>query len=438
MSSTTINVKNISHLTSEKEVRDFFSFCGKISTLSVTPISADPESTKSATVTFEKDTAAKTALLLDNTQLGPNSVQVSGVAGLDELASDSADASRSDEIDQEDKPRSRIIAEYLAHGYVVGDQAVQKAIELDKKHGFSDRFTTALKVFDSKYQATNKARSMDNTCGVTKTAGAGWRGINHYFEKALGTPTGQRVRTFYTQSEKQALDIHNEARRLANLRKSEAAAGEPVSSDTKEKTTYIDSDNMKSFGGKPIRHPEHGCNNTVFPRNTRARTLAVAPEDLATSQASFTAAVVRSVGAAKGAIDALPVELEGRGAGFQDSKVGRGRPDWWESFTGLVGTRHYSLVIAASSLTRQLSIDDSWYDTSLHSQESLYDREAPVIWDKLAAKGEMTVGRTPALPTSVNEGNHNIDDEGWTFAEREQDEANPEGAKSGEAIIKDL
>jgi hypothetical protein len=50
----------------------------------------------------------------------------------------------------------------------------------------------------------------------------------------------------------------------------------------------------------------------------------------------------------------------------------------------------------------------------------------------------MTVGRTPTLPTGVNEDNHNINDEGWTFAEREQDETNPEGAERGEAIIKDL
>jgi len=241
MSSATVHVKNISHLTSEKEVRDFFSFCGKITNLTVTPISADPDSTKSAAVTFEKDTAAKTALLLDNTQLGANSVQVSGAAGLDELASGqvSSDTThRSDgEIEQEDKPRSRIIAEYLAHGYVVGEQAVQKAIELDKKHGFSHRFTAALHNFESKYHATDKARSMDTTYGVTEKANAGWRSLSHYFEKALGTPTGQRVRTFYTQSEKQALDIHNEARRLANLRKSEASAGgAPTSSDT-EKTT---------------------------------------------------------------------------------------------------------------------------------------------------------------------------------------------------------
>jgi hypothetical protein len=56
MSSTVVHVKNIGHDTSEKEVRDFFSFCGKISSLSVTPESEDPNSPQSATVTFEKET----------------------------------------------------------------------------------------------------------------------------------------------------------------------------------------------------------------------------------------------------------------------------------------------------------------------------------------------------------------------------------------------
>lgn len=42
--------------------------------------------------------------------------------------------------------------------------------------------------------------------------------MNSYFEKALDTPTGRRVRDFYIQSEKQVQDIHNEARRLADLK----------------------------------------------------------------------------------------------------------------------------------------------------------------------------------------------------------------------------
>jgi hypothetical protein len=92
---------------------------GKISNLSVTPTSSAADATKSATVTFEKETAAKTALLLDNTQLGPAQVQVKSAASLSELAGGgSADVHDGHEVSQEDKPRSRIVAEYLAHGCV--------------------------------------------------------------------------------------------------------------------------------------------------------------------------------------------------------------------------------------------------------------------------------------------------------------------------------
>ncbi len=114
--SNTVHVKGISGQTSEKEVRDFFSFCGKIQTLSVTPESNDSGAAQSATVTFEKETAAKTALLLDNTQLGPAQVQVTSAQSLDEIAggktTSAADESTDkDNVAQEDKPRARILAE---------------------------------------------------------------------------------------------------------------------------------------------------------------------------------------------------------------------------------------------------------------------------------------------------------------------------------------
>lgn len=168
--------------------------------------------------------AAKTALLLDNTQLGPSSVQVTSAHSLDDMAGEKSASAREakDEqgntIEQEDKPRSRIFAEYLAQGYVISDQAIQRAIALDQKHGFSNRFTSALSDFDSKYHATDKARGIDTSYGITDKAQTGWRGLNSYFEKALDTPTGRRVRDFYIQSEKQVQDIHNEARRLADLK----------------------------------------------------------------------------------------------------------------------------------------------------------------------------------------------------------------------------
>jgi len=251
MSANTVHVKNISSQTSEKEIRDFFSFCGKITSLDV----SKDESTQNATVTFEKETAAKTALLLDNTQLGATQVQVSSAFGSNE-----DDGSHyknqterdSDDITQEEKPRSRIVAEYLAHGYVIGDQAIQRAIELDQKHGVSNRFVQTLTSLDSKYHATDKAKSVDNTYGVTARASTFLTGLNSYYEKATGTPTGKKLVNFYTQTSQQVQDIHNEARRLADLKKqdggvttvpgTEKTTSTPSAHDSAtESTTIVDS-----------------------------------------------------------------------------------------------------------------------------------------------------------------------------------------------------
>lgn len=132
---------------------------GKIATIEITPSGE----TQSATVTFEKETAAKTALLLDNTQLGQTQVQVTSASGSsdDDGSHYTQNAERdSDEITQEEKPRSRIIAEYLAHGYVVGDTGIQKAIDLDQKHGVSNRFLATLQTLDEKTKATSKAKAV--------------------------------------------------------------------------------------------------------------------------------------------------------------------------------------------------------------------------------------------------------------------------------------
>jgi hypothetical protein len=193
------------------------------------------------------DSAAKTALLLDNTQLGPSQVSVSSAANLDDIAA-SAGSSTSkdqddDDIPQDEKPRARIVAEYLAHGYALSDQAIQRAIALDNKHGVSNRFTNALANFDAKYKATDKAKGVDQSYGITQKATAGWHGLNSYFEKAMGTPTGQKLVNFYSQGERQVMDVHAEARRLADLKKghqggaASGSASQPEKVPGTEKTT---------------------------------------------------------------------------------------------------------------------------------------------------------------------------------------------------------
>jgi len=157
---------------------------------------------------------------LDNTQLGPSQVQVTSATSLDQAAGGKTAGhdEHGDEVSQEDKPRARIIAEYLAHGYVISDKAIERALDVDKQHGISNRFTKALTDFDSRYKASEKAQAVDQKYQVSQKAAASWNGLSSYFEKALETPTGQRVRSFYAQGNRQVMDVHNEARHLANLK----------------------------------------------------------------------------------------------------------------------------------------------------------------------------------------------------------------------------
>jgi len=216
-SPNTVHVKNITSGTDDKEIRDFFSFCGKITDINVT----NEGDSKSATVVFEKETAARTALLLNNTQLGTSHISVTGTADKDSEAAHHTGERDSDEITQEEKPRSRIFAEYLAHGYVVADAGLTKAIELDHKHGVTARFHQTLSNLDKKYHPVDKAKGVDASYGITGRANSIMNGLNSYFEKATNTPTGQRIVKFYEQGQRQVLDIHNEARRLAELKKEE-------------------------------------------------------------------------------------------------------------------------------------------------------------------------------------------------------------------------
>jgi RNA recognition motif-containing protein len=252
MSSNTVYVSNISPETTEKEVRDFFSFCGKIQDLQLQPASGEPNSPKTAAVTFEREPAAKTALLLDQTKLGKSNVHVHGAPSIDEIAEGKV-ASHADEpkfgaedehyrgdIRQEDKPRAAILAELLGSGYTVADTALQKSIELDKKHGISQRFTNylnqALQTIESKFHPTDRAKAVEQQYHVTDKFNQARSSVLRYFEQALDTPTGKRVRTFYATAEKQALDIHNEARRLADLKKQQGQQREGVFTEPENTT----------------------------------------------------------------------------------------------------------------------------------------------------------------------------------------------------------
>jgi hypothetical protein len=240
MSTYNVQVSGISPTTTETQLHDFFTFCGKI-----TKIDHNADS-KSAVVHFEKASAAKTALMLNGGTLdGANLSVTSDVEHKDEEAGD-----ESTPIDQTDKPRAGIAAEYIATGYKLSDSILQRAIEIDNKQGISKRFLNYFQQFDKatgsravgpdqtlsgKVQQTlsnavAQAKSVDQQKGYTKVA-------HEYYSKAIASPLGKQVFSFYTSTSKQILDIHAEARRIADQHKAAAAAATPAASAAPDATS---------------------------------------------------------------------------------------------------------------------------------------------------------------------------------------------------------
>jgi len=254
-----VHVSNLSDTTTQKNLSDFFTFCGRIASIDF------DATTKSATIHFENSSAAKTALMLNGGTLDGSAIAVtSEVEHEDAHSDDHHDETRP--IQQTDKPRAAIAAEYLAKGYQLSDNILQRAIDMDQKQGISQRFLAYWRSLDSllgqklfgksaepsvtekgkevageasqhgaasnldrhptvsgKAQETvagirEKAKTLDEQGGYSKQA-------TDYYTKAIQSPFGQKVYAFYSTTTKQVLDIHEEAKRISADQKTSTAPG---------------------------------------------------------------------------------------------------------------------------------------------------------------------------------------------------------------------
>jgi len=188
-------VSNISPSASEKTVTDFFSFCGKINSLSLRTLD---NGVKEAIVEFGSDAAAKTALLLTNAlivdrpitvmpyQLGqeqkseePSSPHVTHE---NNLTGDQIE-NKTYAVPDQERTQTSVIASLLAAGYNLGTDAIQKAREYDEQHAITRTLkekTDALKV---------KAQQLDSEYKISETASA-WTSAATQFFGDLNTMYG--------------------------------------------------------------------------------------------------------------------------------------------------------------------------------------------------------------------------------------------------------
>ncbi|KAI7874278.1 uncharacterized protein EV154DRAFT_527386 [Mucor mucedo] len=219
-SATYVIVKNISAQSSEKTVREFFLFCGKITEFEL--VADDDEEHQVALIHFERESAAKTATLLSNALIDECHIvaapyfETATVNEEKEVAENEANTTT-----QESKAKSRIVAEILANGYILQDQVVAKGLEYDSKYSFSTRltgyFTTLtsnVKSIDEKYRIWDKAVEIDHKYKIQEKVQNAAATAQTTATAALQSPTGQKVERIASQTFAQIAAVHFEAKKI--------------------------------------------------------------------------------------------------------------------------------------------------------------------------------------------------------------------------------
>mmetsp|Transcript_6247 Transcript_6247/g.15836 ORF Transcript_6247/g.15836 Transcript_6247/m.15836 type:complete len:311 (+) Transcript_6247:58-990(+) len=215
---TKVTVTGVSLSADTKTVTDFFSFCGRIQNIS---LFKQDNTSQTAIIEFESESAAKTALLLSNALIVDQAIAVAPFtdADADALASNpqSTVETSSSQIQQKEfhapddaRSKTSVIASLLASGYVLADDAVAKARVVDEQNQISaklaqlkDTVATNLSVMDQQYHISETAnslvgsfgealgtavRTIDQTFGVADKAAASRAYMAQQYEAVSANP----------------------------------------------------------------------------------------------------------------------------------------------------------------------------------------------------------------------------------------------------------
>ncbi|KAG7663043.1 uncharacterized protein J8A68_003425 [[Candida] subhashii] len=237
---SSVIASNIPSSVSNDKIREFFSFCGTV--IQLESILNNGEF-KSVRVEFASPKAVETALLLNDAEFGGDYIKVDSDDAIsappqpprptsDAATTGETDAKTEKEINdlpQEDKPKFAIMAQLLSEGYLISDQIIAKALEFDKQHGFYNKFVDFVDSLDKKYvhlhdpespvaknvaMAQGKAQDLQSVFETSR--------IGQYLVSAANHPLGIKIHDFYRGVTKDVLEVHEEAKRLAELKKQRA------------------------------------------------------------------------------------------------------------------------------------------------------------------------------------------------------------------------
>lgn len=258
MSGSSVYIANLSASTTKESLDKFMAFCGSIQSIEM-------QEGQKAIVVFEKPSAASTALMLNGGTLDGSPIQVSSEELTDDHPSVAGDHGDHDDIPQESKPRTAIVAEYLAHGYVLSEPIINRAVAFDQKHGISSRFLEFFKnlteqtkaksaELDQQHQISEKAAGAyaqaDAKTGATEKAKSAWGIGKSYYTRALQSQYGQQAQSFYTTTKNTLKDVHEEASRIAADKKHASAVANNTTVNEDATTSTIPA--AVNTAGQPV------------------------------------------------------------------------------------------------------------------------------------------------------------------------------------------
>lgn len=284
---STVTASNIPATTPEAKISEFFSFCGKIKQLKVVDKN---DKTQTIEVEFEKPSAISTAVLLNGAEFDGLQIEVTepeGASHADEKE-DSAELKDGDDIDQESKPKSAVIAEILASGYVLQSSLVDKAVKFDQEKGFSERFKNWIENLDKKYHLQEKNKQLaDQTSSLYDQANSSlglesyWnnsvRTVNSYLDKLKNDKYGSQVHDFYKNVTKDAKAVNDEALRLAELKKKQQEVQQGATAKAEHKDGNFSATVMPNMSQTPQASAQFPIISSITPDSSTANAAAFVP-----------------------------------------------------------------------------------------------------------------------------------------------------------------
>ncbi|KAF7808574.1 binding partner of ACD11 1-like [Senna tora] len=148
----TVKVSNISLATSQKDIREFFSFPGDILYIEML---RESENTQASYVTFKDSQGADTAVLLTGANIHDHIVTITPVENY-LLPPDALPSTPKKPTPAAVKKAEAMVSTMLAKGFILGKDAIKRAKSFDERHHFTSNASATVASIDHKMGLSDK------------------------------------------------------------------------------------------------------------------------------------------------------------------------------------------------------------------------------------------------------------------------------------------